>query len=149
MPLTGQWKNPAYWRCHGKRKFSAISSAEKVAAQDSAHTGELIIAYKCYDCGLFHVGHADLSQRIAHERSLCQGHSLPTICPHCGKSISEERRVAARESGNQNVYCSTKCSEKGRKKARHIRKAKQEAEFNEWLNRYDSRSKPDVDKSEK
>jgi len=35
-----------------------------------------MIAYECYDCGRFHVGHADNSQRLVREEVVRKG-----VCP--------------------------------------------------------------------
>jgi len=134
LPIIGEWKNPALRRRVGKQAYRRITIAEKVAARDSQRTGELIIAYQCFDCLRFHVGHADQSQQIARQH---RGFSLPTTCPHCGEPIPEERRQAARESGNLTVYCSKKCSRKGAKKARNARRAQHAEEYAAWLERYE------------
>jgi hypothetical protein len=133
VPITGEWKNPAINRCFGKQAYRHITVAEKVAHRDSDRTGDLIIAYKCYDCGHYHVGHADRSQHIVREEVERHGFSLPKICPHCGGAIPEARRIAAWESGNRNVYCSNKCRDKCGRKARHARRAANAAEFAAWL----------------
>jgi RNA polymerase-binding transcription factor DksA len=83
------------------------------------------------------VGHADKSQQIVREQVERRGFSLPTNCPHCGAPIPKERRLAAWESGNQTVYCSTKCRQKGGKKARHARRAAYAIEFAAWLEGYE------------
>jgi hypothetical protein len=129
VPIIGEWRNPAVRRCLGKQAYRRIKIAEKVAHRVSEQKGELLIAYECFDCGRFHVGHADRSQQIVREEAERSWFSLPTNCPHCGGPIPEERRVAARESGNRNVYCSTKCQQKGGKKARRGRRAQRAAEF--------------------
>jgi predicted sulfurtransferase len=134
MPIIGEWRNPALKRCVGKQAYRRITIAEKVAERDSLRTGELIIGYQCFDCERFHVGHADESQKIARQR---RGVNLPTTCPHCGEPIPEERRQAARESGNLTVYCSKKCSRKGAKKARNARRAQHAEEYAAWLERYE------------
>jgi hypothetical protein len=133
MPVIGEWSNPAIKRCIGKQAYRGIRIAEKVAQRDSLRTGELIIAYQCFDCGRFHVGHADRCQHIVRQQVERRGYSLPTACPHCGGPISEERRIAARESGNRNVYCSKKCQRKGGKKARHARRAELAQDYAAWF----------------
>jgi hypothetical protein len=133
VPAVGKWSNPAVKRCLGKQAYRRITIAEKVAQRDSERTGELIIAYQCFDCGRFHVGHADHSQKIVRQEVERRGFSLPKSCPHCGGPIPEERRLAAWECGNRNVYCSTKCQQKGGKKARHARRTEHATEFAAWL----------------
>ena len=137
MPIIGNWNNPAMSRCNDKQAYRRIDIAEKVAERDSRRTGDLIIAYECYDCGRFHVGHADHSQRLVREGHERRGFALPTMCPCCGKPIPEERRRAAWESGNRTVYCSRKCRQKGGKKARHVRRAAREAAYSAWLDHYE------------
>ena len=127
MPIIGEWKNPAITRCHGKARYPSMAIAEKVAQRDSEHTGELIVAYKCYDCARFHVGHADFSQLIARKEQEARRVELPTSCPRCGGPITEERRIAAVESGNSNVYCSSKCQAKHAKTRRNALRMTQRA----------------------
>ena len=134
LPIIGKWKNPAVARCYGKQAYRRVKIAEDVARRDSERTGQLIIAYQCYDCGRFHVGHADLSQRIA--RQQFDRTCLPAVCPHCGGPIPEERRRSAWESGNRNVYCSKRCQRKGAKRARRERRAVHAAEFGSWLEQH-------------
>ena len=126
-----EWRNPALARCYGKSAFPNFAIAEKVAQRDSEKAGELIIAYQCYDCGRFHVGHADLSQILARQEPIKGLIELPTECPRCGQPVPEERRIAATESGNSNVYCSKKCGQKFSRSQRHARKAAQLALRNE------------------
>jgi hypothetical protein len=67
MPILGQWRNPARRRCDGKAAYPRLETAEMAARRDSLRTGDYIIAYKCYDCGKWHIGHADLSQYIVRD----------------------------------------------------------------------------------
>ncbi|WP_263367966.1 hypothetical protein [Edaphobacter bradus] len=65
LPIQPPWTNPASQRrCHGKRRYPSITLAETAAEKASYKTGELILAYQCYDCLRFHIGHADASQKI-------------------------------------------------------------------------------------
>jgi hypothetical protein len=50
-------------RCQGKIPYRTIERAELVAAKRSLVLSELLIAYECFDCGRFHIGHADASQK--------------------------------------------------------------------------------------
>ena len=63
MPIFGQWENPSLRRCDGKSAYSS-KKAEKAARLASKRTGDLIVAYMCYHCGKWHIGHADKSQHI-------------------------------------------------------------------------------------
>ena len=125
MPIIGEWKNPAINRCYGKAPYPSMAIAEKVAQRDSENTGDLIIAYQCYGCARFHVGHADRCQFIARRKLEERRIELPTACPRCSGSIVEERRLAAAESGNTNVYCSNECHAQHSKSRRHARRAAQ------------------------
>jgi hypothetical protein len=138
VPIFGRWQNPAILTRNRKVAYRSMAIAEKSARRASERAGELIIAYECCDCGRFHIGHANKSQIIVRERLERRLHNLPTSCPRCGSPIPEERRLAAWESGNRNVYCSKKCQQKGGKKLRHARRTIREAEFTEWLNHHDS-----------
>jgi hypothetical protein len=138
MPINGEWHNPAIFRCYRKKRWLSWSIAERIAARDSATTGELIIAYQCLDCRGYHVGHADLSQIMARQTPSsqlpkpAQPIALPSHCPHCGGEIPEERRSAAEMSKTSTVYCSKKCQQKGSKKARHAARAAKRA-LDSWF----------------
>ena len=121
MPINGEWFNPGTVRCYRKRRYTSWVLAETAAEKASLKTGELIIAYECPDCHKFHIGHADKAQQIIREPALVPADLLPTLCPRCGQPIAEERRLAAMESGNFNVYCSRKCSTKVSKTTRNQR----------------------------
>jgi len=131
VPIIGRWENPAVARCYGKQAYRKMTTAEEVAQRDSKRLGTLVVAYECYDCGDFHVGHADLSQRLA--RQNLDKNGLPTVCPYCSEPIPEERRQCAWESRSRNVYCSKRCQEKGGKKARGARRAAHVAEISSWF----------------
>ena len=135
MPVVGEWSNPADRRCYGKWAYRKMTVGEKMAQQDSARTGELIIAYQCYDCLRFHVGHADQSQQIVRHQAERSDFSLPAACPNCEGPIPEERRIAAWESGNPTVYCSKRCQKKCGKKALRTRRAGQVEEYAAWFDR--------------
>ena len=52
-------------RCENKKPYKNLKEAARRAEEQSFKCGELIIAYECYDCRKFHIGHADESQKIA------------------------------------------------------------------------------------
>lgn len=116
MPITGTWKNPALGRCDRKRVYLTMARAERVAERQSLQSGELLLAYPCFDCGRFHVGHADLSQQIIRQEPV---KALNVCCPRCQKPVPEERRAAATASGAAVVYCTRRCGERYRKAIRH------------------------------
>lgn len=128
MPINGEWKNPALRRCDRKAAYPSWKVAESVAQKISIRTGELLIAYQCFDCNRFHVGHADRSQIIVRENASkpkTKVHTpivFPTACPHCGQPIPDERRRAAQDSHTPIVYCSRKCQQKGSRRARRERR---------------------------
>jgi hypothetical protein len=119
LPIDGVWRNPAIRRCNRKIAYSSWHKAEERAEKASLRTGDLIIAYQCYDCGKFHIGHADQSQKIVREVSVS---SVNSNCPRCTAPISDERRYRAAESGNTTVFCSGKCRDKWAKKRRQAKK---------------------------
>ena len=118
MPMiTGNWKDRAYARCFRKRRYQCMAKAEEVAQRASRRTGDLIIAYQCFECLRYHVGHADESQKIVRDTPYVR--SMPATCPHCNAPIPEDRRYAAIETGSPTVYCSFACQKKaGRKRQR-------------------------------
>jgi hypothetical protein len=120
MFINGKWKNPAADRCDRKQAYRTWKQAEKIAEKQSNKTGELIIAYQCFECSWFHIGHADKSQKNI--RELPDLPSLPTTCPRCKQPINESRREAARRTGSPTVYCSVKCKQKWSRKLRYARR---------------------------
>lgn len=73
------------------------------------------------DCRQFHIGHADKSQincspvAITKEPGLAEDlhHGRPAVrVPSMRHPMPEERRLAAKQSGNPNVYCSSQCKRK-------------------------------------
>jgi hypothetical protein len=131
MTINGEWKNPALRRCDSKAAYPNWKVAESVAQKISVRTGELLIAYQCFDCNRFHVGHADRCQIIVRQsaskpkKEAERAIVLPEMCPHCGQRIPEGRRRAAENSRTPTVYCSRKCQQHGSRKAR---RAKREAD---------------------
>ncbi len=63
--ITGTWDNPADKRCNRKLSYRSMVIAEKNARQASQKERRLIIAYQCFDCGSYHIGRADKSQKLA------------------------------------------------------------------------------------
>jgi hypothetical protein len=59
--ITAQWHPGPQRRCADKRRHSGLY-ATRLAERQTARAGALIIAYKCVDCGYWHIGHADRSQ---------------------------------------------------------------------------------------
>jgi hypothetical protein len=66
-------------RCDGKKPHKFITSAARSAKRATELSGSLIIAYECYDCGAFHIGHADLSQKIAFEQAIAEARAKAKV----------------------------------------------------------------------
>lgn len=118
LPIYGQWRNPAMRRCDRKIAYGSWRRAESRAQKVSGMTGELIIAYQCYDCGKFHIGHADESQKIVRQT---KEHTLQVCCPNCKGPIPPDRRAAAETHGSSIMYCSNQCHNAWDKKRREAR----------------------------
>lgn len=126
------WRNKAHEsRCEGKHGFQKAEVAEQSARAASLRTGQLIIAYRCYDCGLWHIGHADQSQAQAHLPRTAsdltiagQGIDQP-LCEICGNEIPMVRISQARECNSDTPVCSEACAKVRRnRKIRGKRKAR-------------------------
>ncbi len=96
-------KELVYKRCDSKIAHRSMRIAERLAERASMKKGELIIAYRCIDCGSFHIGHADLSQRLARAPHV----DLP--CQHCGATIPEFKKWKAEVFQSRALYCSDRC----------------------------------------
>jgi len=103
-PIKGVWKNPTKARCGIKRAYPSMAVAEAKASSASRRAGHLIIAYKCFDCSAFHIGHPDLSQRLAHPKRVKV--KTPPICVLCGIPI--QKRVGRYIQHPEGYTCGTK-----------------------------------------
>lgn len=56
--IEGSWKPGPKHRCEGKIGFYSAKRAEASAENMSRKLEEWLVAYDCYTCGMFHVGHA-------------------------------------------------------------------------------------------
>jgi hypothetical protein len=121
LQIFGEWRNPAFRRCYRKIAYSTWKKAEERAEKAGIRTGELIHAYKCPECRMFHIGHPDQSEKIRRELAVW---SLNSRCPRCNRTVSDERRYQAAESGKTTVYCSQKCQDSWRMKNKKKRGAK-------------------------
>jgi hypothetical protein len=110
--IWGEWQNPALRRCDSKLAFRSLNQAAVQAERASSRTGELIIAYTCFDCGAFHIGHADLSQQLAHTAPVEPG------CRECNLPIPEAKKRRARACSAKAIYCSDRCQRVAEKKRR-------------------------------
>jgi hypothetical protein len=136
IPEMTPWRNKAHEaRCEGKHGFKKAEVAEQSAHTASLRTGQLIISYRCYDCGLWHIGHADQSQNQAHQTKtgidqqsvVGQGPDKP-LCVVCGNEIPMVRISRARECDSDTPVCSEACAKARRnRKIRKKRKARMKA----------------------
>jgi hypothetical protein len=108
--IWGEWQNPALRRCDSKLAFRSLNQAAIQAERASSRTGELIIAYTCFDCGAFHIGHADLSQYLAHVGD--------PGCRECNQPIPEAKKLQARAYSAKAIYCSARCQRVAEKRRR-------------------------------
>jgi hypothetical protein len=103
--MTDDLKKVHFRRCARKRGFRNPNIADELARRASLKTGELIISYQCYDCGKWHIGHADLSQILAR---------IPPngpICMICGQRIPDSRIEKAERKGIVIQTCSKLCAQ--------------------------------------
>ena len=95
-------------RCGRKQGYRTPEQAERRAREASEKTGELIIVYKCFDCGMWHIGHADHCQELATPKG-------DRPCVVCGKPIPEGKLKRGRKHQFKTRTCSKKCHEASRK----------------------------------
>jgi hypothetical protein len=89
-------------RCEGKHAFTRAAAADREAQRASLRTRELIISYKCCDCGKWHLGHADEAQMLSRvqgiERHDARTHRFGS-CIICGDQTPQARFDLARKYG--------------------------------------------------
>ena len=100
-------------RCSRKAGFPTVAIATAEAERMSRKTGELIIAYKCYDCPRWHIGHADQTQLAARNMS---GPHL-TFCEICGRPIPVDITDEA-EPREDVTTCSPRCQKAAQRRRR-------------------------------
>jgi hypothetical protein len=111
------WLKSHHARCEHKQGFEYPSVADRLAKEASQKTGELIISYRCFDCGLWHIGHADESQlrvRLPLDQALCVV---------CGSVIPEARLRKAKRYGTTTRTCKPGCTHQLKRKRRAEREA--------------------------
>lgn len=124
-------------RCDGKVPYRTMPRAELAAAKKSLQLSELLIAYECCDCGRFHIGHADQSQKAARaktETELQQAifkyglRAVQRAAAKKGKSISTDPLDASRStvecSCKQGIACGAKRCRKRRARQRRAQREK-------------------------
>ena len=123
--LRNAWINPEHFkRCDGKQAYRTMKQAEIRAERASKSTGELIIAYTCFDCRMIHIGHADLSQQLAR---------IPHVdraCQHCAAEIPESKKQKAERFRSVALYCSDQCQAKASADRRTARRNAASVETN-------------------
>ncbi len=112
-------KKEHFKRCVGKRRYRTGELADAAAQRASERSGELIISYECYDCGRWHIGHADASQIAARK-------PVKPLCVICQRPIPEQRRQQARRSGNLTTTCSQPCAKQLKRERKAPRPASSE-----------------------
>ena len=115
--MSRGWKKHLFSRCEQKQGFEYPSVADRLAKEASQKTGELIISYQCYDCGLWHLGHADESQirvRVPLDEALCVV---------CGAIIPEARLRKAKRYGTTTRTCKPGCANRLKRRRRAERDA--------------------------
>jgi len=95
-------------RCVGKKRFGKPEAADRAAERASRKTGDLIISYKCIDCGRWHIGHADPAQRAA--RNLPPA-PQKVFCVVCGERIPPGRIARAQRHHEIVDTCSKRCAQ--------------------------------------
>lgn len=116
-------------RCDEKAAYRTMGKAELMAAKRSLLLSELLIAYECCDCGRYHVGHADESQKAARaetelelQQAIFKNGLRAVRRAAAGKSISTDPLDASRStvdcSCKQGVACGAKRCKKRRARQR-------------------------------
>jgi hypothetical protein len=114
--IKGVSKNPAKSRCEVKIAYESMDLAEIEACSATSRAGQLIIAYHCFDCGAFHIGHPDASQWLVHPKKVKI--KTPPVCVLCGVLI--QKHLGRYIQHPQGYTCGTK---QCRRRCNAIRKA--------------------------
>src|ERR1700727_313413 len=107
--ITGTWNNPADRRSNRKLSYRSMAIAEKNANRASQKEERLIIAYQCFDCGSFHIGRADNSQKLARHRETRT--VLPPKCIFC-RTVLHVRRDIFNPHPDGPVCLTERCNER-------------------------------------
>ncbi len=118
--MTDWLKRYQHAGCLRKATYWHEGQATRKAIKASRKTGELIIAYECFSCGGWHIGHADETQLAA--RNMQQGDPLP-LCSVCGKLIPPRRLRKAARLKSVTTTCSPACTARARRQRRREREA--------------------------
>ncbi len=79
--------------------------ADRMAERASRRTGALIISYKCFDCGSWHIGHADQVQLAVRNMTS----AWLTFCSMCGRLIPADVLAKAEQEDRTITTCSRRC----------------------------------------
>jgi hypothetical protein len=105
------WLKKSSQTCDRKGAYPRAEQADKAAKKASRKTGRLIISYKCYNCGAWHIGHADRSQQIVNKP--IEPKPPAPDCIVCNATLSKRRRNLIdnlRKSGVvMSVTCCSRC----------------------------------------
>jgi hypothetical protein len=99
----------AFRRCDSKATYRNGKIAATVARKVSQRIGELVIAYECFECGCWHIGHADQAQLNARTPV------SKASCRVCWQPIPEHKVEQAKYCKTKPLYCSKSCSKRARK----------------------------------
>lgn len=103
-------------RCGDKKMYRDPEIADRKAANASRRTNELIVSYKCIDCGCWHIGHADYTDMIVRN-------DPPVMnCVECGEPIPAARLLEAQRSKITIKTCSPHCSLRGQRRRNRKRR---------------------------
>src|SRR5207302_8076086 len=101
--IMDELRHQSILRCERKRAYRDPRLADKLAQRATRKAGQLVISYQCYECGMWHIGHADVAEVLAR---LSPGRP---ICEICGRIIEVTRLDKARRNGTRIPTCSKRC----------------------------------------
>ncbi len=116
-------------RCERKQGFAYVSVAVRVAREMSRKKGELFMAYECFDCGQWHIAHADNTQKalLPPLNEILSLTEEMIFCPECGAVITK-KRLHQLKASQESPTCSKACSVKRSKRGQRGRRAKRRLE---------------------
>jgi len=90
-------------RCDRKQGYRNPKLADQLAERATRKSGQLVVSYPCYECGLWHIGHAEVAQVLAR---MLPG---PSNCEICGRPIHPNRVLKGNRKGARVTTCSKPC----------------------------------------
>jgi hypothetical protein len=116
------WLKKSSRTCDKKAAFPVAEQADKAAEKASRNTGRLIISYKCYNCGAWHIGHADESQQIVN-KPIEPNPKLPApVCIVCNATLSKDRRNLLKRLERNGIIASITCSSRCQRRNHRLKK---------------------------